>query len=185
MDEPGAGRFMESTLPGHPRHPGHPDVGGKPSDVPVVSGVPVVPGTLKLVRVRSGGCRRLLELAGLLDECLPLVAGRLLPGGLRLRARANLDLGTAIPRQGKAGIRNYESFWGSSMGSEPWTVKHDTHPLYSGLPQYCRLLSAAEVWYHLRVFGQMAGDDIVRELIGSVKPRKRADIPFHPRTKTM
>ena len=35
-------------------------MGGKPS------GVPVVPGTLKLVRVRSGGCRRLLELAGLL-----------------------------------------------------------------------------------------------------------------------
>ena len=25
--------------------------------------------------------------------------------------------------------------------------------------------------------------DIVRELIGSVKPRKRADIPIHPQTK--
>ena len=27
------------------------------------------------------------------------------------------------------------------------------------------------------------GADIVRELIGSVKPRKMADIPIHPRTQ--
>jgi hypothetical protein len=33
--------------------------------------------------------------------------------------------------------------------------------------------------------GNQRGTDIVRELIGSVKPRKRADIPFHPRTSNL